>query len=204
MYAPLHSDAQSRILKARQSFTGKTLTDSQFDESWAVAGIIERSIRKSGSFREKLTDYSHAFSRSEKFDSVKGEVIIRDQFKACFGQSMNQLRLGLKEREANIDLPGNELAIDHARMIEPLIKDGQTMPFYQAFEHVGGNLAEKLNITEAGAKNLMKDAYSKIEGRELYEVGKALEAQYHKPKRNAELQERKSERSQELALTRKR
>ncbi len=135
---------------------------------------------------------------------MKGEVIIRDQFKARFGQSMNQMRLGLKEREANIDLPGHELAIDHARTIEPLIKDGQTMPFYQAFDHAGCTLAEKLNITEVGAKNLMKDSYSKIEGRELYEVGKALEAQYHTPKRDIERQERKPERTQELALTRKR
>jgi len=152
MHAPLHPDAQTSILEARQSFTGKALTDSQFDESWSLAEIMERSIRKTGSFREKLTDYSHAFSRSEKFDSVKGEVIIRDQFKARFGLSMNQLRLGLKEREANIDLPGHELAIDHARMIEPLIKDGQTMPFYQAFDHVGCTLAENSTLPKLAQK----------------------------------------------------
>jgi len=50
----------------------------------------------------------------------------------------------------------------------------------------------------------MKNSYSKIEGRELYEVGKALEAKYHTPKQNVECQERKSERTQELSLTRKR
>ncbi len=33
MHASLHPDAQKNILEARQSFTGKALTDSQFDES---------------------------------------------------------------------------------------------------------------------------------------------------------------------------
>ncbi len=181
---------------ARHSYTGKTLTDSQFDESWALAEIMHRSIRKSGSFREKLTDYSHAFARSEKFDQMKAETIIRDQFKSRYDQTMNQMRLDLKEREANIDPSGHEHAIDYARMIEPKIKDGKTMPFYQAFDYVGGALAEKLNITEVGAKNLMKDAYSRIEGRELYETGKALEATYHTPKRDAERQQRGVERQQ--------
>ncbi|MCF6277209.1 MAG: hypothetical protein L3J16_00450 [Anaerolineales bacterium] len=189
-----HND--QKYTEARQSFTGKALSDSQFDESWALAEIMHRGIRKSGSFREKLTDYSHAFTRSEKFDQMKGETIIRDQFKARYGETMNQMRENLKSREANIPLSGHEQALDHARMIGPLIRDGDTMPFYRAHDVAGGALAEKLNITEAGAKRLMSDAYSKNEGRELYEIGKALEKQFHQPVREAVQQAREAKRDQ--------
>lgn len=193
---------ETRITEARQSFTGKKLSDSQFDESWALAEIMHRGIRKSGSFREKLTDYSHAFSRGEKFDAMKGEIIIRDQFKARYGETLNHMREKLKTREVNIPLSGHEQAIDHARMIEPMIRDGNTMPFYQAFDRAGGALAEKLNITEFGAKNLMKDAYSKIEGRELYETGKALEKKFHDPVREAGQQAREAQRATTRSQTR--
>lgn len=47
---------QMRLRDARNSFVGKALTASQFDEVWAVSGIMEREIRKTGTFREKLTD----------------------------------------------------------------------------------------------------------------------------------------------------
>jgi hypothetical protein len=193
---------EARVDEARQSFTGSKLTDSQFDESWALAEIMHRGIRKSGSFREKLTDYSHAFSRGEKFDAMKGEIIIRDQFKARYDETLNQMREKLKAREANIPVSGHEQALDHARMIEPLIRDGETMPFYRAFDQAGGALAEKLNITESGAKILMSDTYSKNEGRELYETGKALEKKFHEPAREAEQQARVAQRATVRSQTR--
>jgi len=193
---------QMRIAEARHSFTGKALNDSQFDESWALAEIMHRGIRKSGSFHEKLTDYSHAFARAEKFDQMKGEIIIRDQFKARFGETMNQMREKLKTREANIPLAGHEQVLNHARMIEDLIRDGDTMPFYRAHDYAGGVLAERLDITEAGAKRLMSDTYSKNEGRELYEVGKALEKQFHQPVREAAQQAREAKRDQTRSRTR--
>jgi hypothetical protein len=36
------------------------LTESQTSEAFAIAGIIDREIQKSGTFRDKLTDYAHA------------------------------------------------------------------------------------------------------------------------------------------------
>ena len=69
-------------------------------------------------------------------------------------------------------------------MIEPLIRDGETMPFYRAYDYAGCALAEKLNITETGAKELMTTAYREIEGRELYEFGKALEKKFVVPERD--------------------
>jgi len=65
---------QMRLTDARNSFTGKALTVSQFDEAWAVAGIMDREIRKSGMFREKLGLYAQSFASSEKFDQIKGGV----------------------------------------------------------------------------------------------------------------------------------
>lgn len=181
---------QTRIEKARASFSGRALTDAQLDESVAIADIIERGIRRSGTFREKLTDYAHAFARNEQFDAMRGETIIRDTFKAVHGQSMNEMREKLMEREEAVrDLIKPE-ALDHANRIEPLIRDGETMPFYQAYDREGVALAQKHAITETGAKSFMKEAYRDETGRSLYDDGKAAEREHHLPKREAEKRER--------------
>ncbi|MGI9506905.1 MAG: hypothetical protein ACR2RE_28015 [Geminicoccaceae bacterium] len=193
------TDPRDRITQARTSFTGKMLTDGQFEESWALAGVMERSIRTSGSFVEKLGDYSHAFARAEKFDAVKGETIIRDIFKERYGLSMNQMREGLLSREKEIKDTIREPAIEHARNLEPLIRDGETMPFYRAFDHESAKMAKTFGITQAGAKTMMKESYKEIEGRDLYETGKSLEEKYHLPKREADKQAR-----EELKQTRSR
>lgn len=177
---------QMRILDARESFTGKALTASQFDESWSIAGVMEREIRKSGSFREKLTDYSHAFSRSERFDQMKGETIIRDIFKARYGETMNQMRETMMEREKIMAENSPEDALKQARSIAGMIKDGDTMPFYRAYDHVAVQMAGQHNITESGAKTLMKEAFEKVEGRELYDASKEIEKEFHEPIREAE------------------
>jgi len=186
------NDDEIKTPEVRQSNTGRKLSDSQSDESKALAEIMRRGIRKNGKFREKLTDYSHAFARGEKFDAMKAEMIIRDQFKEQYGETMNQMRLCLKERQENLPETADRDALEYARMIEPLIRDGDTMPFYRAYDYVGGALAEKLNITEAGAKELMTTAYRKVEGRELYDFGKALEKKFIVPERNAEQQAREA------------
>jgi len=185
---------EMKISEVRQSVTGSKLSDSQSDESKSLAEIMRRGIRKNGKFREKLTDYSHAFARGEKFDAMKAEMIIRDQFKVQYGETMNQMRLGLKERQENLPDTANRDALEYARMIEPLIRDGDTMPFYRAYDYVGSALSEKLNITEAGAKELMTTAYRESEGKELYDFGKALEKKFHEPVREAKQQEREAQR----------
>jgi len=179
-------DDEIKTPEVHHSTSGSNLSGSQTDESKALAEIMHRGIRKNGKFREKLTDFSHAFARGEKFDAVKAEIIIRDQFKAQYGETMNQMRLGLKERQENLPETADRDALEYARMIEPLIRDGDTMPFYRAYDYVGGALAEKLNITETGAKELMTTAYREIEGRELYDFGKALEEKFIVPERDTE------------------
>ena len=175
-----------KLINARESYTGRGLTESQFEEGWALSGVIARGIKKSGSFHEKLTDYAHAFARSEKFDAMKCEVILRDLFKSRYGQTMNQMREGLAAREKALPQPMKEEAVTYARQIEPLIRDGNTMPFFRAYDRAGVAFADHAGISETAAKKFMQDSYREIEKRELYETGKALEEKYHMPVREAE------------------
>lgn len=182
--------------QARQSFTGKRMTESQFDEAWNITGIINREIHKSGSFIEKLTDYAHAYARNQKFDGARGEVILRDLYAARYGESMNQTRKGLMEREAMIRESAQEQALHHARSIGKMIQDGPTMPFYQAADTAGVAMARQHGITESGAKKLMADAFETAEGRSLRDHGKELETMHHIPVRDAERAARQATRNQ--------
>ena len=56
-------DDETKRPEIRHSSTGEKLSGSQYDESKSVAEIMHRGIRKNGKFREKLTDFSHAFAR---------------------------------------------------------------------------------------------------------------------------------------------
>ncbi len=200
----MDTNIKPEFQEARQSFTGKALTQSQFEESMDIAAILERQIRKSGSFKEKLGDYAYAFSRSEKFDVMKAETIIRDQFKARYGQTMNQMRKGLQENENNLDAHAVSKVILHARDIGRLIKEGNTMPFYRAYDDRAVQLAGELKVTESSAKTLMQEAFRMQEGRELYEWGKEVEKKFHTPKVEAEKQQRESQKTQAYSQPRPR
>jgi len=192
MDAPDIKEKPSAIESAREGFTGKRLTESQFDESWAVAGIMDREIKRSGSFKDKLGDYANAFARSEKFDALRGETIIRDQFKARYGQSMNAFREDLQTREANLTQTEKSMGLSAALDVGTNIANGDTMPFYRAFDQEAVKISNSLNITEAGAKTLMKEQYKAHQGRDLYADCKDVEKQYHLPKVEAEKQQLKA------------
>ncbi len=183
-----------RVADARDSFSGRLLTDSQFDEAIAITGIIEGEIRKSGTFKEKLGDYAHAFSRTEKFDAMKAETTLRDLFKARTGQSMNQLREELMDREEALDESINDQVKSVTRDIGPMIKDGNKMPFHRAYEFQANVLATDLGITSAGAKRLMTETFRAEADGELYEWGKGLEDKYYRPQIEAEKVERQKAR----------
>lgn len=172
------------------------LISSQFDESWDIVNIVRREIRKSGKFTDKLKHQSIAFSLGQKFDENRAELILRDQYQARFGETMKQTLDGILEREANLPETAQRDALDYARMVSPLIRDGETMPFYRAYDYVSSALAEKLNITETGAKKLMTKAFRDAEGRELFDVGKEMEKQFHQPVREAAQQVREAKRGQ--------
>ena len=189
----MNRDDDARIAAARESFTGKTLTSSQFDEARLICGIIKRKIEKAGVFRETLTDYAQAYARSERLDTVRAETIIRDIFKELNGQSMNAMREALVAAEIEARGEATTEALYFARRVPDLIKQGQTMPFYLAFDAAGTQMAEHLRITEQAAKSLMKEVFEGAEGRDLYEVGKEVEAAYHQPVREAERLQRKAD-----------
>lgn len=173
------------INEVRKSRIGRTMTDGQLKEAMAITNICRNTICKSGTFTEKLTDYAHAFARTERFDAIRGETIIRDVFEARYGQNMNQMLEGFKEREANLPKNATRIALDHARGVGSLISDAETMPFYLAYDIEGRNCAHTLGITEVSAKDLMKTAFRNAEKQELYEWGKALEKEHHLPVREA-------------------
>lgn len=195
---------------ARNSFTGKSLTESKFVEARATAEIIHCGIRRNGNFIEKLTDQAREFSRDERFDAMRGETILRDIFKSLYGQTMNQLREELLQRQANLLEDTNtardvkSLALEHAESIEALIRDGETMPFYKAYDQAGHVMAKSLSITETGAKEIMKTAFAEAHGKDLYETGKAWEKTYHEPVREAARQERAAQKEASVVRPRSR
>lgn len=170
-------DDAERTEKARQSFTGRSLTASQLDEAVALAGIMHREIQKSGSFRDKLTDYAHSFARSERFDALRGEEIVRDVFKASYGETMNEMRERLMDKEtAFADNATEKESLGYARKIIEQMGSDAELPFYRAYDRSACHMAAQHGITESGAKSFMKDSFAKSEGRELYDVAKEIEA----------------------------
>ena len=185
-----HPKENERVVQARESFSGRLLTDAQFDEAMAITGILEREIRKSGAFKDKLGDYAHAFARTEKFDAMKSETIIRDLFKERTGQTMNQMREALADREQKLTDQDRQNAYQCACNIGPMIENGNKMSFNRAFAHQAQSLAGELGITDAAAKNLMKEEFKAVEESELYDWGKELEEHFYRPQIEAEKQRR--------------
>ena len=121
------------------------------------------------------------------------EHILRDISKERYGQTMNQTREGLMEREKALPKTARSKALAAAESIGALISEGPTQPFYKAYDAAANALASELNITQSGAKALMKDSFKEADGRDLYEAGKEIEEAYHKPVREAEIAARKAE-----------
>lgn len=186
-----------RVAEARENFSGRLLTDRQFDEAIAVTGIIEREILKNGAFKEKLSDYAYAFARTEKFDVMKADTILRDLFKIRTGQSMNQMREALAEREEKLPKQQKSIAVEYARAVGTMIRDGDKINFNRAFSHQAQQLAGELRITDAGAKRLMKEEFAAVEDRDLYEWGKDLEGQFYKPQIEADKEARERTRDRD-------
>jgi hypothetical protein len=193
---------QDRVAEARESFSGRLLSDAQFEEAMAVTGIVEREIRKSGSFKEKLGDYAYAFARTENFDAGKAETVLRDLFRARTDQTMNQMREELAEREAKLGEPARKSAYDFALAVGDMIEKGEKISFNRAFAHLGQELAGQLGITDAGAKRLMREEFKAAEGSELYDWGKELEEKFYRPQIDAERQQ-SEERQQKTGRSRK-
>jgi hypothetical protein len=179
---------QERIPEARESFSGRLLSDAQFDEGMAITGIVEREIRKSGSFKDKLSDYAYAFARTENFDAGRAETVLRDLFKARTGKTMNQMREELVQREEKLTVTQKKVAYDYAVGVGDMIETGTKISFQRAFSHQGQALGGELGITDAGAKRLMREEFKAVENAELYDWGKELEEKFYRPQIEAERQ----------------
>ena len=191
-YEPKERD---RIAEARESFSGRLLTNSQFDEAMMITGILEREIHRSGSFKDKLGDYAYAMARSEKMDAVKAETTIRDLFKARTGQTMNQMREALAETQSKLPDEAFDKAYQYAADIGDMVRGGNKMSFYRAYAHQAEMLAREYNTTDAGAKDMMHQTFQEAEDRELFDWGKQLDEQYYRPQIEAEKKEREQNRS---------
>lgn len=202
MDSQMSKQVETAVADARGSFSGRGLTDSQFHEAWAITTILDRHIHQSGSFREKLTDYAHAFARNDRFDAMRGESILRDIYTARFGRSLNQTREALMAAETALPEHAQTRALECAEAIGDMIQQPPTQPFYQAYDRAAVTLSNEFGITQAGAKALMKDAYARRHQTDLYEAGKALEEAYHKPVRAAEIAARKAEQLPSRAMGR--
>lgn len=185
-----------RLASVRESFSARLLTDRQFSEAIAITGIIETEIRETGSFKEKLGDYSYAFARSQTFDAVKSETIIRDLFKERTGQTMNQMREGLAEREDKITDDNRAQAYSRACAIGDLMETGVKVTFNRAYAHQAQQLGSEIGVTDACAKRLMREEFASAEGSELIDWGKELDETIYRPQIDAEKNERAAPREE--------
>lgn len=198
-----HPEVGRRVAEGRESFSGRLLTDRQYNDFVALVGIIYRRIEETGSFNDPLTDYTNAVARSERFGPVKADTIVRDLFKIVTGNTMNEMREGFLEREkALFDREKNpaeeerrkayQAGVAAARMVET----GNKITFFRALNFEAVELAKDLNITHVGARKLINESFEEIEGRSLSDWGKELDEKYYRPQIEAEKKQRAAEKSQ--------
>lgn len=193
----------TRIAEARMSFSGLLLTDRQFDEVIALTGVLHRRIEETGSFKDCLNDYANALARTERFDAVKADTMIRDLYKIRFAETMNETRERLMKREeALFDrktyAAEHELQKAYQAVMETgqLVEHGTKMTFHRAQAHEATGLARDLGITHTGAKRLMDESFKSIEGADLRVWGKELDERYYRPQIEAEKSQRDANRKQ--------
>lgn len=190
--------------QAREIFSARLLTDAQFEECVAITNIIGREIRKSGTFKEKLGDYSYAFSRSEKFDPMKAETILRDVFKARTGVSMNQLREKLVQGEQALTDQQRQKAYEGACQLGEIMERGDKLTFNRALSSEAQGLAKEFGVTDTAARRVMAEEFQAAEQTSLYEWGKELDEKIYRPQIEAERQQREQGTAKTRTRTRKR
>ena len=186
----------ARVTTGRESFSGRLLSDPDFDEAMLITCIMEKEIQKTGQFAEKLNEYSAAYAHTRKnLSVVKSEKIIRDLFKERTGMWMNEMREIFVQREEGLTETQKRAAFPYASEIGPMIEKGNKISFHRAFSHQAKSCAMELNITDLGAKRLMSEQFEAVKGEKLYDWGKDHETRFYRPQIEAEKQERKEQRS---------
>ena len=197
-----HPKEMERISKGRESFNGRLLSQRQFEDAMAITGVIERRIKETGKFKDCQNDFSNAYARTERFDAMKANSIIRDLFKIRTGVTMNQMREALMEREkALFDREKNPAALEKqkaymaANEVGKMIKEGDKISFHRAFAYEAAQLATELNITDVGAKKLINESFKETEKREFREWGKELDDKFYRPQIEAEKHQRQQQKT---------
>ncbi|XAT60663.1 hypothetical protein GN278_07475 [Rhodobacteraceae bacterium Araon29] len=188
---------QNGLSKARESFAGRLLTDAQFNEAIHITEILEREIYKSGSFKDKLGNYAYAMGRSENMDPKRLETTLRDLYRERTGQTMFQLCESLKEREAAVQSKAQDIALNAAHEIEPMMANGDKINFNRALAEKAQMLADDYGVRDNHAKKLMADAFVAEQRAigvetplELRDWGKQLDEHYYRPQIEQEKQAR--------------
>lgn len=199
MYNP---DEMKRIGEARESFSGRLLSERQFEDAMAITGIIERRIKETGTFKDCLNDFSNAYARTERFDIMKADSTIRDLFKTRTGVTMNQMREALMENEQKLfDRENNPAEAERqkaymaANEVGRMVKEGNKISFHRASAQEAAQLATELNITDVGAKKFINEVFEDTENQKFREYGKELDEKYFRPQIEAEKQQRKQEKT---------
>lgn len=191
----MNETTDSQNTNPREGFSARILTDPQFEEAVAITDILQIEIHRSGTFKEKLGDYAHAFARTNKFDAARAESTLRDIFRARHGLTMNQMREGLSANEETVRKAPEltERVQGTIQDIETMVQQGEKITFARACEQHAGDLAAELGITNAGAKRLMASAFRDANDAELYDWGKELDERFYRPQIEAEKQSRRSQ-----------
>lgn len=188
-------DETERIAVARESFSGRLLSDTQFSEAIANTRIVEGEIYRSGTFKEVLGGYAHAFGRRQKIDAQRAENIIRDLYKDRVGETMNQTRERLMKREDALTKNEKAIGYEHAVRIGERVEHGDKIAFSRAYAAEAAEMAGTLGITHSAARRFMAEEFEAAENLPLRDWGKDLDARHFQPQIEAEKQEREANRS---------
>ena len=158
---------------ALQSYSGQRMTNAEFEDAYAICGIIAREIKRSGSFFEARENYAFSFSKGKKISTEQAQDALGDVFKARHGQTMNEMREAVIAQDQKVTA---KMAAPYAEKVGQLIQEGETMPYYKALDQSSAEMAGAHGMTQNHAKSLMKEAKG-----DLYDLGKELQAAYHEP-----------------------
>lgn len=181
---------EDREKTTRESFSGRMLNNRLFADFVAVTQIIERGIRENGSFLDQLGDYSYAIARSQRFDAAKADTTLRDLFRERTGQTMNQLRERLIQREESLTPAEKSRALTFAAEIGGIVEVGDKLTFNRVLAEQAQRYGDELGITHTKARGLMAEAFEASEGRSIYDWGKELDQRFFQAQVDAEKSER--------------
>jgi hypothetical protein len=184
------TSSEDRQKATRESFSGRMLTNRLYADFEAVTKIIERGIHESGTFVDQLGDYSYAIARSQRFDAAKAETILRDLFRERTGQTMNQLREQLVQREENLTPTEKSRGLIYGAEIADILERGNKLTFNRVLAEQAERFGDELGITHAKARSIMAEAYEAVEDGSFYDWGKELDKRFFQAQVDAEKAER--------------